>query len=223
MSRSLFLLCTGLLVLHNTAFGQEQGQAGSLTALQNEVAALKTSLADINRKLDALTTAQNNAALDAVAPMPNGQDRLRNIEQRVAALENDVADQGNMLRTVTEKTESGDVYVRFDTNSQAARRELDRAMKSTVPEHAEFIIRNRTNRDASIYVNGDWYTVRAQNRRRLEVPPGTVTTGMRNQQRFTLHVGFPNYSHTIDIRERPVSWAVQPVYTIPVGWVAATY
>jgi hypothetical protein len=178
---------------------------------------LDEAVETIGNKIDEL--ARSTDELAPVRPIPpqsnpNGQS----VEDRLAALENDVADLGNLLRNVTSRAESGDVYWRFDTNSQPARQELSRALSSTVPAEGDFVIFNRTNHDEYIIVNGKEHLVTAGAELSLKVRPGTVAVRLRHQrQPLAMHVGFPNYYQSVDIKDVPAP----PVYnTQSVYWVA---
>jgi hypothetical protein len=238
-------------MLQGIAYGQaNQGQdaSGSATprqltqadvdALEQKIQRLDSAVQLLTEKIDGLAHGAINRDddLEAVDPIPPQTAQPgSSIADRLARLENDVAEQGNMLRTVTAQAEGGGAYLRFDTNSQPARQEFDRALKSIVPPQADFVVVNRTARDECIYINGVRHTVTAGTQLALKVPPGTVSARLPHQQQpMALHVGFPNYYQSVDIKERqapqPTTPAYtetyaqdysEPVYTEPVYWVTA--
>ncbi len=230
--------CASLVVLQGVAYGQaDQGQetaTGSaatrqltqadLDTLEQKILRLDTAVQTLTEKIDGLAhraTSPNGGDLEAVRPVPPQESSPANAtEDRLARLENDVAELGNMLRSVTAQAEGGGgAYLRFDTNSQPARQELARALKSTVPPQADFVVVNRTARDECIFINGQRHTVSAGTQLALKVPPGTVTARLPHQQQpLALHVGLPNYYQSVDIKERP---ATQVTYSQPVEWVVA--
>ena len=60
----------------------------------------------------------------------------------------------------------------------------------------------------------------------LKVAPGTVTARLPHQQQpLALHVGFPNYYQSVDIKERqttrPATEAYAQDYSEPAYWVTA--
>jgi hypothetical protein len=88
-----------------------------------------------------------------------------------------------------------------------------------VPPQADFVVVNRTARDECIYINGERHTVAPGTQLNLKVRPGTVTARLPHQEQpLALHVGFPNYYQSVDIKERP---AAQVSYNEPVEWVVA--
>jgi hypothetical protein len=232
-------LCVGLVMLQGITYGQYQhGEAtgsettgsastrqltqADLDALNEKIQRLDTAVQTLTEKIDGLAhrTTIPNDDLETVRQVPPQESSPASAtEDRLARLENDVAELGNMLRSVTAQAEGGGAYLRFDTNSQPARQELARALKSTVPPQADFVVVNRTARDECIFINGQRHTVAANSQLTLKVPPGTVTARLPHQQQpLALHVGFPNYYQSVDIKERP---ATQVTYSQPVEWVAA--
>jgi uncharacterized coiled-coil protein SlyX len=196
---------------------QDQGTTGSaatrqltqadLDALETKIQRLDTAVQLLTEKIDGLAHSAINRDddLEAVKPTPpQSAQPGAAIEDRLAQLENDVAEQGNMLRSVTARAEGGGAYWRFDTNSQPARQEFDRALKSTVPPQADFVVFNRTAREECIFINGQRHTLAPGTQLALKVRPGTVTARLPHQQQpLALHVGFPNYYQTVDIKDRP--------------------
>jgi hypothetical protein len=246
MARYFALLCAGLVTLQGIAYGQAgqgQGSGQSATprqltqadvdALERKIQRLDAAVQLLTEKIDGLAhraTGQEDD-LEAVRPTPPQTEQAdASIEDRLSRLENDVAEQGNMLRTVTARAEGGGAYLRFDTNSQPARQEFGRALKSTVPPQADFVVVNRTSREECIYVNGQRHTVAPGSQLSLKVPPGTVTARLPHQQQpMALHVGFPNYHQSVDIKERQAAQPASQAYTEtyaedysePVYWVTA--
>jgi hypothetical protein len=212
-------------MLQGIAYGQEQGQEtrgsaatrqltqADVDALEEKIQRLDTAVQLLTEKIDGLAHSGINRDddLEAVKQTPTVPPQNDpSIEDRLARLESDVAEQGNMLRTVTAPAEGGGAYWRFDTNSQPARQEFDRALKSTVPPQADFVVVNRTARDECIFVNGQRHTVAAGSQLTLKVPPGTVSARLPHQQQpLALHVGFPNYYQSVDIKERQATQATQ--------------
>jgi hypothetical protein len=194
---------------------------------------LASSVQTLTERIDGLAHSGMNRDddLEAVRPTPPQTEQPdASIEDRLARLENDVAEQGNMLRSVTARAEGGGAYLRFDTNSQPARQELYRALKSTVPPEADFVVVNRTARDECIFVNGVRHTVAAGSQLALKVPAGTVSARLPHQQQpMALHVGFPNYYQSVDIKERQEPQPATTVstetyaqdYSEPVYWATA--
>jgi hypothetical protein len=181
-----------------------------------------TAFQTLNEKIDGLAhrATSQNEDLETVRPVPPQESSPADYtDDRLARLENDVAELGNMLRSVTAQAEGGRAYWRFDTNSQPARQEFERALRSTVPPQADFVVFNRTARDECIYVNGQRYTVAPGSQLTLKVAPGTVSARLPHQQQpLALHVGFPNYYQSVDIKERT---ATQVSYSQPVEEVVA--
>jgi hypothetical protein len=236
MARQFAFICAGFVMLQGIAFGQEQGQetTGSaaprqltqadVDALEEKIQRLDTAVQLLTEKIDGLahSAINRNDDLEAVQPTPpQSAQSGSSIEDRLARLENDVAEQGNMLRTVTAQAEGG-AYWRFDTNSQPARQEFHRALKSTVPPEADFVVVNRTAREECIFVNGQRHTVAPGSQLSLKVRPGTVTARLPHQQQpMALHVGFPNYYQSVDIKERPATQTYAQVVSEPVYSVTA--
>jgi len=218
MTSRWMLLCAGLFVFHGIALGQDHQTAGQqgqqdaaqqvtpedLDALEAKLIRLDAAVRILSEKLDnlALPAAGQNGAIEAVRPTPGDQaERVQSVEERLVRIENDLAEQGNMLRRLTERAESGDVYWRFDTNSQPARQEFNRALNSTVPEEATFVVRNQTNTDSWIIVNGRMEFVEAGGEITLKVPPGTITARLPHQrQSLALYAGFPHYQQSAVIK-----------------------
>jgi TolA-binding protein len=239
MKRRFIPLYVGLVMLQGVAYGQdEQGQettglAATRQLTQADLDTLEqkiqerfdTAFKTLNEKIDGLAhrVPSQNDDLETVRPVPPQESSPANAtENRLARLENDVAELGNMLRSVTAQAEGGGAYWRFDTNSQPARQEFDRALRSTVPPQADFVVVNRTARDECIYVNGQRHTVKPGTQLTLKVPPGTVTARLPHQQQpLALHVGFPNYYQSVDIKERPATQAYAQVVSEPAYWVTA--
>jgi hypothetical protein len=246
MARRFALICAGFVTLQGIAYGQtgqDQDTTGSaiprqltqadLDALEQKIQRLDTAVQLLTEKIDGLAHSAINRDddLEAVKPTPPQTEQPdASIEDRLARLENDVVEQGNMLRTVTAQAEGGGAYWRFDTNSQPARQEFDRALKSTVPPQADFVVVNRTAREECIYVNGQRHTVAAGSQLALKVAPGTVTARLPHQQQpMALHVGFPNYYQSVDIKQRQATQPAIPAYTEtyaqdysePVYWVTS--
>jgi hypothetical protein len=244
MNSRLLLLCAGLALFQSAAYGQdeqpEQAQQAAtrpltqadLTALDGKIQRLDAALRILSDKIDALTpaTPPQDDNLEAVEPTPGTQDaRLKDLEDKVKQMENAHHDmyalqgeQGTILNQLATRGETGGYHWRFDTNSQPAQQEFDRALKSTVPPQADFVVVNRTAHEECIFVNGERHTVAAGTQLALKVAPGTVTARLPHQgQPLALHVGFPNYYQSVDIKERPATQAYAQVYSEPVNWVAA--
>jgi uncharacterized coiled-coil protein SlyX len=238
MTRQFALICAGFVMLQEIVYGQidqDQEPTGSaatrqltqadLDALETKIQRLDTAVQLLTEKIDGLahSAINRNDDLEAVKPTPpQSAQPGASIEDRLAQLENDVAEQGNMLRSVTARAEGGGAYWRFDTNSQPARQEFDRALKSTVPPQADFVVFNRTAREECIFINGQRYTVAPGTQLALKVRPGTVTARLPHQQQpLALHVGFPNYYQSVDIKERPATQTYAQVVSEPVYWSAA--
>lgn len=229
-------------MLQGIAFGQleqDQETTGSaatrqltqadLDALEQKIQQrFETEFQTLNEKLDGLAhrASGQDDDLEAVQPVPDSQtSRIAALEDEVKRLKDTIHDmgaqqgeQGTILNQLAARNESGGYHWRFDTNSQPARTEFNRALTSTVPEKADFLIRNRTNHDEWVVVNGEQHLVLAGAELPLKVAPGTVTTRLRHQQQpLAMFVGFPKYFQSVDIKERPAAQVVsQPVY-----WVAA--
>jgi len=244
MKSRLLLLCAGFALFQSAAYSQDQQaergqQAGTrpltqadLTALDGKIQRLDAALRILSDKIDTLATATppQDDNLEAVEPTPGTQDaRIKALEEKVRQMENAHHDmyalqgeQGTILNQLASRNETGGYHWRFDTNSQPARQEFDRALKSTVPPQADFVVVNRTARDECIFVNGERHTVAPGSQLTLKVPPGTVTARLPHQQQpLALHVGFPNYYQSVDIKERPATQAYAQVYSQPVNWVVA--
>jgi hypothetical protein len=227
-------------MLQGIAFGQanqDQGTTGSAATRQltqadvddlkermqrietavDSLRGLASSVQTLTERIDGLAHSGMNRDddLEAVRPTPTVPPQSdTSLEDRLARLENDVAEQGNMLRSVTAQAEGGGAYWRFDTNSQPARQEFDRALKSIVPPQADFVVVNRTARDECIYVNGVRHTVAPGSQLALKVPPGTVSARLPHQQQpMALHVGFPNYYQSVDIKDRQETQPATEAYT----------
>jgi hypothetical protein len=242
MNRRFISLCASLVVLQGIAFGQaDQGQdtTGSAATRQLTQADLDdleqkiqqrfdTAFQTLNEKIDGLAhrATSPNDDLEAVRPVPDSQtSRITALEDEVKRLKDTIHDmgaqqgeQGTILNQLASRNETGGYHWRFDTNSQPARTEFNRALTSTVPEKADFLIRNRTNHDEWVVVNGEQHLVLAGAELPLKVAPGTVITRLRHQQQpLAMYVGFPKYFQSVDIKERPATQVVsRPVY-----WVAA--
>jgi hypothetical protein len=248
MKSRLMLLCAGLALFQSAAYGQdeqrEQAQPSAtrpltqadLTAIDGKIQRLDAAVRILTDKIDALTpaTPPQDDNLEAVEPTPGTQEaRIKALEEKVRQLENAHHDmyalqgeQGTILNQLASRTETGGYHWRFDTNSQPARQEFDRALKSTVPPQADFVVVNRTARDECIYVNGVRHTVPAGSQHTVKVPPGTVTARLPHQQQpMALHVGFPNYYQSVDIKDRqatqPATQTYAEDYTEPVYWMTA--
>jgi hypothetical protein len=201
-------------MLQRIAFGQldqEQEATGSaatrqltqadLDALETKIQRLDTAVQLLTEKIDGLAHSAINRDddLEAVkSTPPQSAQPGAAIEDRLAQLENDVAEQGNMLRSVTARAEG------------------------TVPPQADFVVFNRTAREECIFINGQRHTVAPGSQLTLKVPPGTVSARLPHQQQpLALHVGFPNYYQSVDIKERPATQAYAQAYSEPVYSVTA--
>ena len=223
MVRKSMLWCFGWVLLQSAAWGQTP--AGQDAADANRTGQteqqfrmeMRDAIEAINRRLDSM------AAGDLSQQPADLAQRVQALETQVDELRNVQSDQGIALGQIAQRGEGGSYHWRFNTNSQEARREFHEAMRSTVPEAAQFTVRNRTGRDECILINGERYTVPASQSRRIEVRPGTVTAGLPGQTLFTFHVGFPDYAHTVHIRERPAAQVVvaRPVYAETPSWAFA--
>jgi hypothetical protein len=180
------------------AAGQQAGQTSTQSVTQADLNDLEAKLIRLDaavrilgEKLDNLASPEGNQndGLESVKP-PLGEQAqtTQSVEDRLTRIENDLADHGNMLRRLTARAEGGEVYWRFDTNSQPARQEFNRALNSTVPPKARFVVRNRTDTDSWIVVNGRMEFVEAGGDITLEVEPGTVTARLPHQ---TQAIGLP--------------------------------
>jgi hypothetical protein len=213
MASRMVLVCLGIAVVSSCARAQDPLTApatvGQLKqALEENNAAMraeiKTAIAEALALRD--KTQENNPA----PVTPPGT-----LEERVTRLEREIGNHGTALGQIAMKGESGDYHVRFDTNSQSAREQVKRAMDSTVPESAKFVVINTTNHDEWIVINGEQHMVMAGATLRLDVKPGTVTSRLRNEQQpQATFVGFPNYYQRVELKDRPLP---------QVGWVAANW
>ena len=231
MTSRLMLMCAGLFILPGVTYGQperdqqpaaQQGQQSAgqqvtlddINALEGKLNRLDAAVRILSEKMDNLASpaASQNNDLEAIRQTPGGQEQPnQSIEDRLARIENDLAEQGNMLRRLTERAEGGEVYWRFDTNSQPARQEFNRALESTVPPKAKFVVRNRTDSDSWIVVNGRMEFVEAGGDITLEVEPGTITARLPHQtQSVALYAGFPHYFQSAVIKNRPARATPNP-------------
>ena len=232
MTSRLMLICAGLVLLQGEAFGQiERDQQAAAQQGQQAPAAQQVTLDDVNalegklnrldaavriltEKLDNLASpaANQNNDLEAIKSTPgDAAQRFQAIEERLTRIENDLSDYGNKLGRLAAGAEGGEVYWRFDTNSQPARQEFNRALNSTVPTTAKFVVRNRTDSDSWIVVNGQMEFVEAGKERTLEVAPGTITARLPHQtQSIALYAGFPHYFQSAVIKNRPAKATPNP-------------
>jgi hypothetical protein len=231
MTSRLMLMCAGLLVLPGVTYGQierdqqpaaQQGQQAAaqqvtlkdLNALEAKLIRLDAAVRILGEKLDNLANpaANQNNDLEAIKSTAGEPEQpSQSVEERLGQIENDLADHGNMLRRLTARAETGDVYWRFDTNSQPARQEFNRALNSTVPTKAKFVVRNRTDSDSWIVVNGRMEFVEAGGDITLEVEPGTITARLPHQtQSVALYAGFPQYFQSAVIKNRPARATPNP-------------
>jgi hypothetical protein len=228
MVTRLGLLCVSLIIFHSTACGQVQEPPKAVTqvdldALRQELndnmkTQIEAAISTLSAKIDASSHHVDSGSHELEPVTPSGEDHslsTLSLAERVAKLERDLRRmqgvQGNHGATLSQIAALGDTgyHIRFDTNSQSARAELNRAIKSTIPPQGRFIIRNRTGSDQYMAVNGYEYRIPPYKRRSVSVRPGTVVSRLRGQQRYTWHVGVPDFTQVVEIHQSEPQYVAQ--------------
>jgi hypothetical protein len=225
MLRSSLVLVALFVVLQNISNGQTDPPVtrADLDLLRTE---LKAEIRTAIQEAVARPASEAADNLESVQPTP---DCCEELKKEVAALreaQDEIrrvqGEQGVILGDIATQSEIGGSRVRIE-NSPTVGREIAEAIKRTVPPRGNLVVRNLTNQDEWIIVSGRQHLVLAGAELNLEVAPGTVTTRLRHQQQpLTFHIGFPNYSQSVDIKSRANNWvSSQPEYATPIGWFAA--
>lgn len=166
----------------------------------------------LNQNLEALTSSIQQMRLNTSAELAELRKDLATLKSAQEAMIEQQQNQGTTLAQITMQSESGGHHLRFDTNSQSARDELKRAIKSTVPEVGTFVIKNKTPRHQYIVVNGEEPRhVWPYGEERYQVKPGAVTSRILGQQTYTWHIGVPEFRRVIELVERNDPVMPQPV------------
>jgi hypothetical protein len=205
---SLFAL---VVVLHGAASAQVESEntpatVGQLNQLRNEIKAdIRTAIAEALRP----AAAPQNDGLVPVKPPETLEERVAGLEQGQSRLAGDVGDLRTALGEIAMSDEGGRRYVRFDTNSQPAREELRRAIKSTAPEKGQFIIRNRTPWQQRLIVNGYEQQIQPYGELNVPVNPGAVMSWLPGEQKLTWHVGMPDFKQVVELHPRQPSYVAR--------------
>lgn len=225
MLRSSLVIVALLVVLQNIGNGQANPPVtrADLDLLRTE---LKAEIRTTIQEALARPAGEADDNLERVQPTP---DCCEELKKEVAALkeaQDEIrrvqGEQGVILGDIATQSEIGGSRVRIE-NSPTVGREIAEAIKRTVPTRGNLVVRNLTSQDEYIVVNGRQHLVLAGATLGLDVAPGTVTARLRHQQQpLALHVGFPNYNQSVDIKNRASNWETsQPAYAMPIGWYAA--
>jgi hypothetical protein len=191
------LLSVCLASLNAAAFGQEyvtkQEFSAAIEKLSNQIAALGA------------VPSPSPVLENRVANLERGQDDIRIVQQ----------DQGVVLGQISKRGDNGEYHWRFDTNSQSARDEFKRAMKSSIPRNGIVLIHNESRYDRDVVVNGFQYRVMAGAKLPVPVPVGTVSTrtiGDRTKY-WTLDIN-NDYQMTLHVIDQSWPVVVQPIQQI---------
>jgi hypothetical protein len=173
---------------------------------QTETAEQPLTRADfdkLNQNLEALTSSIQQMRLNTSAEIAELRKDLATLKSAQEAMVEQQQNQGTTLAQITMQSESGGHHLRFDTNSQSARDELKRAIKSTIPEVGTFIVKNKTPNHQYVVVNGqDPRHIWPYGEERYQVKPGAVTSRILGQQTYTWHIGVPEFRRVIELVER---------------------
>ena len=148
---------------------------------------------------------QSRGSLDEIGPNQRPktlEQRVQELERKVTVMQRVQGNHGTTLAQIAMQGEAGGYHVRFDTNSQSARNEVKRAIKSTVPEKGQFIVRNRTPYHQRLIVDGYEIQIRPYDTEKLPVNPGTVMSWLPGQQKHTWHIGVPDFRQVVELHER---------------------
>jgi prefoldin subunit 5 len=221
MVRRLGLLCVVIVILQGSACAQNQAApdvVAQLNQTQQEMKSIKTDIAEIKADIARLIQAvepQNPGRQNGGGP-PAEPPTLEELSKDVAdlkyghsKLDKDIGDLRTALNEVTLTNETGKHYLQFDTNSQPAINELNRAIKKTVPEKGQFIIRNRTPWQQTLIVNGYEQQIGPYDERTVAVNPGTVMSWLPGEQKHTWHIGVPNFQQVVELHPRQPSYVAR--------------
>ncbi len=214
MVRRIVLLCVGLVILQSTACGQapeqqtespQQLSRADLNYLEIKMqqkldAAIKT----LSDKIDNLAPPADEPAdtLEPVKPVETLEDRVAKLEGDLRAMQTAQNNHASTLSQIAMQGEDGNYHWQFNTNSQPAREQLQRAIESTVPELGTFVVRNRTPFHQVYIVGGYEYQIQPHQEREIPVRPGTVMTRLPGKQSHTWHVGLPDYRQIVELHTR---------------------
>lgn len=209
----LVLLCVGIVVLQSTACAQDVNAPVNIGQLEKLRADMKADMkAEIRAAIaQALGQAggQQNGGLVPVPPVPTVEQRLTALEQGQTKLARELGNQGNTLGEIAMMDETGKHHVQFDTNSQSARNELQRAIKNTVPKQGQFIIRNRTPWLQTLIVNGYEQRIAPYDTISVPVNPGTIMSWLPGDQKYTWHIGLPDFKQVVELQQREPSYVAR--------------
>jgi hypothetical protein len=211
MVTRIFLLCALVVFLQGAACAQVENEnapatVGQLNQLRNEIKTeIKTAIAEALRP----ASEPQNDGLVPVKPPETLEGRVERLEQGQAKLAGDVGDLRTALGEIAMTDEGGKHYVRFDTNSQPVREELRRAIKSTVPDKGQFIIRNRTPWHQTLIVNGYEQQIQPYGELNVPVNPGAVMSWLPGEQKLTWHVGMPDFKQVVELHPRQPSYVAR--------------
>lgn len=227
MVSRMFLLGVVVLAIPVAAMAQET--VNEVPVTQADLEALRTEMrSDLKAALDAISHQIEGLknADPGPAPSPSLLSRVAALEEAQRVIQDVQHDQAVVLGQIARRGADNNYHWRFDTNSQSARQEFDRALKSSTPRKGKFTVHNRMNTDQRIVINGYQKYIVAGARDEFEVNTGTVTTQLPGQQPMNWVVGLPNYTHSIEIKPTytPVTrgrWIyTTPDYVSDAGWAA---
>jgi hypothetical protein len=193
MSARVLLLFVCVAVMPGNVRAQTAGDDQPLT---------RADFDKLNANLTALTQSINQIGSNTAADIAELRKEIQAIKDQQQAIVDQQKDQGTVLGQITMQGEPGAYHIRFDTNSQSGRRELKRAIESTVPNLGTFVVKNKTANHQYIVVNGEeprhiWPYDEVTYR----VKPGAVTSKLIGQQAYTWHVGVPDFQRVIELVE----------------------
>ena len=162
--------------------------------------------------------------------LPTQADELADLAKRVAALEEEVTDNGGLIRELTELVaqtfvglneqhstqqdildkitatdDNGEVYLTLNSimqKSTKAREEVREAVERSIRQQGTLSIENKMGTVQDILVNRVQYHVHAGATLNLTVPVGTVSTQLPGQRIVNWTIGVPNYRQSISIKPR---------------------
>jgi hypothetical protein len=222
MFRRWGLLCVAMTIVQGSACAQNPpapNVAEQLSQAQQDINAMKSDIAGIKNDIAGLiqaVRARNDGPLNS-GNQPAQPPTLQQLAQDVQdlklgqeKLQDDVGELRAAMNQITMTTETGQHYLRFDTNSQPAREELKRAIKSTVPPKGQFVIRNRTPWPQTLYVNSEAKYIAPYGEETVPVNPGAVMSWLPGEQKLTWQIGLPDFKQVVELHPR------QPTYVA--GW-----
>ena len=195
MIRTIALLFIGLVMMHDYAYGQQNAGANGFVTqaqFQSAINRLSQQIATLGAQPSATPSLE-----DRVAALEEGQQDIRDVQN----------EQGIVLGQIAMRGENGNYHWRFDTNSQSARNEFRRAMRSAIPRRGHFVIHNLSNYDKDIVVNGYQFRVIGGGTLDLLVPVGTVSSRVSGEATKYWRVDVYN-DHRQDVDLRDGYWPI---------------